>query len=383
MRILDASSMILAVVRDLPGRSDFMRVAEALETIPGVRVWTGVGPPERWDLYWGLHTDRGLEALDANQTVNALPGMGIVGDKPGLHRLLRRARYERGEHEQREVFSPESFLLPYESAAFEARRRVRPTELWAIKEPGTWSGRGVSIHAAHEVKYEDIAARPLVAQRYVVNPMLIDGRKFDARWWFLVTAVSPQAKGCLLDQGYLKIARRVYRPAHPWDRCSHITNNAVQSRCGDVASDVGGEEHEGVPFHTGDPRLPHEDATYVHVEARRVLSLYLARSAPDLQRSYTRRIRARCFQLLSADIVYEVDAQGRPRALLLEVNTNGYLGAGLMRIPGGRERLRDMFEIVMGRRECDAAPDAENGHQAHGSMGAWRALPVESALRGS
>ena len=89
--------MLRVAVRDVPGRRDFLLVARAAELLAETlgparsraEVFNGTGPPPRWHLYWGLAGDADLGALGPDQTVNSVPGFSAVGDKPGLHRLVR------------------------------------------------------------------------------------------------------------------------------------------------------------------------------------------------------------------------------------------------------------------------------------------------------
>ena len=52
---------------------------------------------------------------------------------------------------------------------------------------------------------------------------------------------------------------------------------------------------------------------------------------------------ARCFQFLAFDIIYDGDDG---RAWVEEVNTNGFLGGGMVEVPRGRAHLRSMLELA-------------------------------------
>lgn len=60
--------------------------------------------------------------------------------------------------------------------------------LWLLKPVALSRGRGIHLVA-------DVAAakvnEAMVAQRYVANPMLVEGYKFDLRLYVLVTRVQP------------------------------------------------------------------------------------------------------------------------------------------------------------------------------------------------
>lgn len=66
-----------------------------------------------------------------------------------------------------------------------------------------------------------------VVQKYIEDPMLISGRKFDVRMWSLV-----DTKGCLyiFKEGYLRLSGYPFSlsPASLDNIYVHLTNNAIQ-----------------------------------------------------------------------------------------------------------------------------------------------------------
>jgi Tubulin-tyrosine ligase family len=82
----------------------------------------------------------------------------------------------------------------------------------------------------------------VVIQKYIEQPMLLAGRKFDIRQWVLVTSVQP-----LVVWGYscnyLRLTRHSYSTdaGSLSDRFMHLCNHAVQR---EGSSDTGNEEEE-------------------------------------------------------------------------------------------------------------------------------------------
>ena len=67
-----------------------------------------------------------------------------------------------------------------------------------------------------------------VVQKYVENPLLINGHKFDIRQWVLVSDWNPLSVW-MYEHCYLRFALAPYQTTHLDDRFAHLCNNCVQS----------------------------------------------------------------------------------------------------------------------------------------------------------
>lgn len=182
-------------------------------------------------------------------------------------------------------------------------------------------------------------------QRYVHDPLLIVHYKFDVRWWCLVTSTQP-LRAYILPDGYAKIASSApYDIRDVSSKCGHVTNNMVQKHCGhkhhhrhslNIESSVRDPEFERRIF-----PIKTED---LFQGAQKIMEKVLLASAWRLEtKRQTTSTSSKMFQLLAIDVIYE---RQDAKAVLLEINTNGYLRSGILKIPNGRDRLKELFRMT-------------------------------------
>lgn len=69
--------------------------------------------------------------------------------------------------------------------------------------------------------------REIVVQKYIENPLLIDGRKFDIRAYMIVVCMKPYL--VLYQAGYVRMSLNTYTTENfAKDKITHLTNNSVQ-----------------------------------------------------------------------------------------------------------------------------------------------------------
>lgn len=68
-------------------------------------------------------------------------------------------------------------------------------------------------------------------QRYIHNPMLIDGRKFDLRLYVLVTSMEP-LRVYLFEEGLVRLSTKKYSLKNLRSRFTHLTNYSINKRSG-------------------------------------------------------------------------------------------------------------------------------------------------------
>jgi len=121
-------------------------------------------------------------------------------------------------------FVPETYVLPDNFDAFlKCYQRSRCN--WIVKPNASSCGRGIFI-------LKDLSELPLdetvVVSRYIEDPLLIQGYKFDLRVYVLVTSYDP-LKAYIYREGLTRFASAPYstQEDHMQDAFRHLTNYSV------------------------------------------------------------------------------------------------------------------------------------------------------------
>jgi len=95
--------------------------------------------------------------------------------------------------------------------------------LWIVKPVLLSRGRGISIISdVDQLQYSD----PVVVQRYLQNPLLLDGYKFDLRLYVCVTSFQP-LEAFLYKQGFGRISTSPFCLKN-LSKYIHLTNSSIQ-----------------------------------------------------------------------------------------------------------------------------------------------------------
>ena len=85
---------------------------------------------------------------------------------------------------------------------------TRERSAWIVKPIASSCGRGISIiQQPHQLPQEDV-----VVSRYITNPLLIDGFKFDLRLYVAVTSFDP-LRCYLFEEGLARFSTEPYQNA--------------------------------------------------------------------------------------------------------------------------------------------------------------------------
>lgn len=169
-----------------------------------------------------------------------------IGLKVGLHRLLY--MFEKQFHVPLD-FYPESYILPYQMNEFKA---AFDKSLWIEKPTRSSCGRGIKIHNKFPV---ELGSREVIMQKYIRNPLLINGYKFDLRFYVCVTSLDP-LRIYINNDGLVRLATEKYCEHFEdiSDLSAHLTNFSVNKQnkdfiqTDDVANDGKGSKWSHEPF---------------------------------------------------------------------------------------------------------------------------------------
>ncbi|XP_023248447.1 probable tubulin polyglutamylase TTLL9 [Copidosoma floridanum] len=222
------------------------------------RGWTRVQEPKdnSWDIWWCDTSELKLALdgpvkLEANQRVSHFRNHCELTRKNYLYRNLRRYRrllVKANKSREAELCNamPMSFELPAEYRMLvEEHRRCQGTT-WIVKPAGGSQGRGIflfqrlkdltewrtkeCVMMPDASDLDTVPAVPVatyVVQKYIDNPYLLEGRKFDLRIYVLVTSFQP-LKVWLAREGFARLSSEQFSLERIDERRVHLTNMSIQ-----------------------------------------------------------------------------------------------------------------------------------------------------------
>lgn len=178
-----------------------------------------------WNLYWCSSAFRSsdYENILPWQRLNHHPKTAIISRKDCLARNLRRMRGTYGPALYN--FSPLAFILPnnYTSFLEEYTKNRGKRVYWICKPVDLSRGRGIFI-------FEDIKHltydSTVIVQKYISNPFLISGYKFDLRIYVCVKSFRPLTI-YIHQEGLVRFATEKYDLASLDNLFSHLTNTSI------------------------------------------------------------------------------------------------------------------------------------------------------------
>ena len=124
--------------------------------------------------------------------------------------------------------APMSYLISEELDSFEADRQHDPEQLWILKPVAASCGRGIKlVNGTQRVPKRE----GILACKYVANPHLLNGLKYDLRIYVLVTSFNP-LRVYIYNDGLVRFATEKYTldPKNLNKKYVHLTNFSINKK---------------------------------------------------------------------------------------------------------------------------------------------------------
>lgn len=153
----------------------------------GFRITKG----NNWNALWaGAMKGDEFHSINRMQKVNHFPGTWELGRKDKLYRNLGKFRRSHGA-----AFDivPRHYVLPRDTDEWRAEYERLPHLVYILKPCCSSRGRGIRVlrKPSDVPREKDGSIKECLVQRYITNPHLIDGYKYDLRLYVVVTCFDP------------------------------------------------------------------------------------------------------------------------------------------------------------------------------------------------
>jgi hypothetical protein len=300
-----------------------------------------------FNLHWGarLKDESEFSKLLAFQRINHFPGTWVLGRKDTLAKHLRKAS-QRCKSQGFESVAPSTYSIPVDLPLIQ--RDARSRHIFIAKPPAKARGEGIFLFSGQvpplltefmdtktskqegERDIEDDDG--FVVQRYISNPLLINGYKVDLRVYVVCTSFDP-LRLYVYNEGLVRFASQPYPTddetlhATLQDTFRHLTNFSINKKSATyVASD---KEDGGCKWSLHALKRYFElqgwpwDAAWKRV-IDVIIKSFIAVESTVCAKVSAARHRFNCFELYGFDIMLDKNLE----AHLIEVNVMPSLACG-------------------------------------------------------
>ncbi|XP_003385337.1 PREDICTED: protein polyglycylase TTLL10-like [Amphimedon queenslandica] len=286
---------------------------------------------------------------EGEQMVNHFPNISILTTKIGLLESIRSSK--------RKLLSlrlpvhqiiPETYRLDIQSEREEFFKIYVEDELWICKPTGANQGKGIFlVKSLQQVKDKlafDEAHCPVtrhptqrIIQRYIHNPLLIEGRKFDIRVYMLLIA-GEKSIFAFYREGYIRLSCLPYDDKS-MDMTIHLTNQYIQKKhplYTDVKEDTVWDFEKFQNYLSKNEKLPED---YIATTLTRQLRHLMFGCYHSVSHKLERRVGY--FELLGFDFMLDSNYH----LWLIEVNINPALHTNCETL---KQIIPDVIEETLG-----------------------------------
>ena len=187
-----------------------------------------------WNFMWSWSKIRiDISKLLVWQKCNHFPQSKQICRKDCLKKNLERACKVSAKNSRVFNILPETYVLPKEYVHFvnSFTENEGPTNLWILKP--VCMSRGWGIHLVNDLS--DVQyGEAVIMQRYITNPLLLNGFKFDLRIYVLVTSFNP-LEAFIYKEGFARLATSPFsiNALDIRNKFIHLTNYSIQKKAGE------------------------------------------------------------------------------------------------------------------------------------------------------
>ena len=185
-----------------------------------------------WNILWASSSCKSYlyEGLNEYQKINHFPSSYEITRKDRL--CVNYVKMQERNGPQHFDFIPDTYVLPDEFgdfyAHFQKNKQVDPKKnVWIVKPANSSRGRGIYIiDDINEVNVDELS----VISRYISNPLLINGHKFDLRIYVIITSYEP-LRIYVFKEGLARFASETYSSrVNKNNKYMHLTNYSINKK---------------------------------------------------------------------------------------------------------------------------------------------------------
>jgi tubulin polyglutamylase TTLL1 len=236
------------------------------------RGWVRCAGDDDWNIYWAnvwnvkqIFNPETGHRLGETQLLNHFPNHYELTRKDLMVKNIKRfrkdmekennpiaAKDDNGEYLYMDII-PVTYILPGDYTLFVEEFRKTSKNMWIMKPCGRAQGKGIFLvnklnqlkkwASCSKLPFQTLSLKEsYVISKYIENPLLIGGKKFDLRLYVLVTSYRP-LKVWFYSTGFARFCVEKYTAdiAELDNMTIHLTNVAIQKQSEEYNDKHGGK----------------------------------------------------------------------------------------------------------------------------------------------